>query len=285
MTTTGTARVSQADAERQSSARPRAFKAGDMRRGPRNNRSRCEASSVPMDLTPTTYDPVPDQNGKSKHSSEWQGSSRRRRPPPALPLSLAAGPVAFLRPAMRLLLVLLTLLAPASLRAATGTRLKDIVSLEGVRDNQLVGYGLVVGLNGTGDKRQTVFSAQALTNILQRMGVSVNPTAILVRNMAKPHRDGDRDSSSLRANWYEDRRHRRRHRRRDQSSRRPVAAHPIERPRRPGLRDGAGLRSHRRFRRRPRRKHERRQSPPLSVASPMAPSSKNPRRPFRHPPR
>src|ERR1700759_654791 len=68
--------------------------------------------------------------------------------------------------------------------SAEGTRIKDIISLEGVRDNQLVGYGLVVGLNGTGDKRQTVFSAQALTNILQKMGVSVSPTAILVRNMA-----------------------------------------------------------------------------------------------------
>ncbi|MBV8845573.1 MAG: flagellar basal body P-ring protein FlgI [Bryobacterales bacterium] len=65
-----------------------------------------------------------------------------------------------------------------------GTRLKELASLEGVRDNQLMGYGLVVGLNGTGDKRQTVFSAQALSNILQRMGISVNPTAILVRNMA-----------------------------------------------------------------------------------------------------
>jgi len=65
-----------------------------------------------------------------------------------------------------------------------GTRLKEIVSLEGVRENQLVGYGLVVGLNGTGDKRQTVFSAQALTNILQRMGITVAPTAILVKNMA-----------------------------------------------------------------------------------------------------
>jgi flagellar P-ring protein FlgI len=67
---------------------------------------------------------------------------------------------------------------------SAGTRLKEVAALEGVRDNQLIGYGLVVGLNGTGDKRQTVFSAQALTNILQRMGVSVNPTAILVRNMA-----------------------------------------------------------------------------------------------------
>ena len=66
----------------------------------------------------------------------------------------------------------------------SGTRLKDLVSIEGVRDNQLVGYGLVVGLNGTGDKRQTVFSSQSLTNLLARMGVQVNPTAILVRNTA-----------------------------------------------------------------------------------------------------
>lgn len=64
------------------------------------------------------------------------------------------------------------------------TRLKDLVSIEGVRDNQLVGYGIVVGLNGTGDSRQTVFSAQSLTNLLQRMGVVVSPTLILVRNTA-----------------------------------------------------------------------------------------------------
>ena len=70
--------------------------------------------------------------------------------------------------------------------AASGaaTRLKDVASIEGVRDNQLMGYGVVVGLNGTGDKRQTVFSAQALTNILKRMGVTVEPTAIQVRNVA-----------------------------------------------------------------------------------------------------
>ena len=44
-------------------------------------------------------------------------------------------------------------------RIGGATRLKELVSIEGVRDNQLVGYGVVVGLNGTGDKRQTVFSA------------------------------------------------------------------------------------------------------------------------------
>jgi flagellar P-ring protein precursor FlgI len=71
------------------------------------------------------------------------------------------------------------------LRAASEhTRLKDLVSIEGVRDNQLVGYGIVVGLNGTGDSRQTVVSAQSLTNHLARMGVVVSPTLILVRNTA-----------------------------------------------------------------------------------------------------
>ncbi|MCL4402718.1 MAG: flagellar basal body P-ring protein FlgI, partial [Acidobacteria bacterium] len=64
------------------------------------------------------------------------------------------------------------------------TRLKELVSLEGVRDNQLVGYGLVVGLAGTGDRRQTMFSAQSLTNLLQRMGVTVSPLAITVKNTA-----------------------------------------------------------------------------------------------------
>ena len=80
-------------------------------------------------------------------------------------------------------LLILTWIGP-HLPATAGTRLKDLVSLEGVRENQLVGYGMVVGLNGTGDKRQTVFSAQSLANMLQRMGVTVPPGAILVRNTA-----------------------------------------------------------------------------------------------------
>src|SRR5687768_14073918 len=48
------------------------------------------------------------------------------------------------------------------LPAQAASRLKELVSIEGVRENQLIGYGLVVGLNGTGDKRQTLFSAQSL---------------------------------------------------------------------------------------------------------------------------
>src|SRR4051794_38543691 len=87
-------------------------------------------------------------------------------------------------PSLRLASFAMAMLLCGNAAATGGTRIKEIASLEGVRDNQLMGYGLVVGLNGTGDKRQTVFSAQALANILQRMGVNVNPTAILVKNMA-----------------------------------------------------------------------------------------------------
>jgi flagellar P-ring protein precursor FlgI len=64
------------------------------------------------------------------------------------------------------------------------TRIKDLVSIEGVRDNQLVGYGVVVGLNKTGDKQQTIFSTQSLANMLEKMGVAVVATAIKVSNTA-----------------------------------------------------------------------------------------------------
>jgi flagellar P-ring protein FlgI len=86
---------------------------------------------------------------------------------------------------MKRLFEISALLLAGVLSAAPGeTRLKELATLEGVRDNQLMGYGLVVGLAGTGDRRQTVFSAQSLTNVLERMGVSVSPEAIRVNNVA-----------------------------------------------------------------------------------------------------
>ncbi|HZY73784.1 MAG TPA: flagellar basal body P-ring protein FlgI [Edaphobacter sp.] len=63
-------------------------------------------------------------------------------------------------------------------------RVKDIASIEGIRDNQLVGYGIVVGLQGTGDTQQTTFPAQTLAATLLRMGVSVPATSIRVQNLA-----------------------------------------------------------------------------------------------------
>ena len=82
--------------------------------------------------------------------------------------------------------ILVCVLATALLdqAASASTRLRDLASVEGVRENQLVGYGIVVGLNRTGDTLLTVFAAQTLTNTLQRMGVAVSPTAIQVRNTA-----------------------------------------------------------------------------------------------------
>lgn len=56
-------------------------------------------------------------------------------------------------------------------------RVKDIASVEGVRDNQLVGYGIVVGLRGTGDSSQTVFPLQTLQSALERMGVNLQGNA------------------------------------------------------------------------------------------------------------
>jgi hypothetical protein len=57
--------------------------------------------------------------------------------------------------------------------AAHVARIKDSTSVEGIRDNMLIGYGLVVGLAGTGDKQQTIFSVQTLGNMLQRVGVNM----------------------------------------------------------------------------------------------------------------
>src|SRR5579872_3713307 len=76
------------------------------------------------------------------------------------------------------------ILSSYPVHAVQGTRLKELASLEGVRDNQLMGYGLVVGLKGTGDRTQTLFSAQSLTNLLERMGLTVSATAIQVKNTA-----------------------------------------------------------------------------------------------------
>jgi flagellar P-ring protein FlgI len=76
------------------------------------------------------------------------------------------------------------LLFGLALSAGAATRLKELVSLEGVRDNQLMGYGLIVGLAGTGDRQQTLFPAQSLTNLLERMGLTVSSTSIQVKNTA-----------------------------------------------------------------------------------------------------
>ena len=67
---------------------------------------------------------------------------------------------------------------------AHGARLKDIADIQGMRANQLVGYGLVVGLNGSGDGTQAEFTTQSIVNMMERMGVNVDPDGIKVKNVA-----------------------------------------------------------------------------------------------------
>lgn len=69
--------------------------------------------------------------------------------------------------------------------AAANSRIKDIASFEGVRDNILVGYGLVVGLNGTGDDlRKSVFTRESLVGMLERLGVNARDNRLEVNNIA-----------------------------------------------------------------------------------------------------
>ena len=92
----------------------------------------------------------------------------------------------FLKPAvLRLLLGCMLLLAGYAFAAEPHlARVKDISTIEGIRDNQLIGYGIVVGLNGTGDSQQTGFPVQTLAATLLRLGVSVPASSIRVQNLA-----------------------------------------------------------------------------------------------------
>lgn len=79
------------------------------------------------------------------------------------------------------LFVLLVISAPA----VAGSRLKDIVDIDGVRDNMLVGYGLVVGLNGSGDSlTNSPFTAKSLTGMLERLGVNTRGDTLKTKNVA-----------------------------------------------------------------------------------------------------
>lgn len=64
------------------------------------------------------------------------------------------------------------------------SHIRDITEIQGIRENQLIGYGLVVGLQGTGDRQQTYFTVQTLANMLQRMGVQIPAGTAVVKNVA-----------------------------------------------------------------------------------------------------
>ncbi|MBQ7618125.1 MAG: flagellar basal body P-ring protein FlgI [Desulfovibrio sp.] len=84
-------------------------------------------------------------------------------------------------PRLLLVLFLLSVCCPS---AAWAVRIKDIASFSGVRDNQLIGYGLVVGLPGTGDKKDSVFTLSSMKNMLDKMGIGVKSSALKIKNVA-----------------------------------------------------------------------------------------------------
>lgn len=87
--------------------------------------------------------------------------------------------------AILFLFSMLVLAAPAAMPAAAMVRIKDIASLQGVRDNQLVGYGLVIGLKGSGDSlRNAPFTEQSLQSMLDSLGVNVRDARLRTRNVA-----------------------------------------------------------------------------------------------------
>lgn len=80
--------------------------------------------------------------------------------------------------------LLLLALSQTNASAARPTRIRDITEIQGIRGNQLIGYGLVVGLQGTGDRQQTYFTVQTLANTLQRLGVQIPAGNAVVKNVA-----------------------------------------------------------------------------------------------------
>jgi flagellar P-ring protein precursor FlgI len=85
---------------------------------------------------------------------------------------------------IRIVAVLVALAVAAPVSADSTTRLKDIAGLQGAGSVPLIGYGLVVGLNKTGDRKQTIFSTQTLANMLERFGLSINAGEVKVENIA-----------------------------------------------------------------------------------------------------
>lgn len=89
-------------------------------------------------------------------------------------------------PWWQIVLVLFLMLAFFGLgqNLSYASRIKDLVQIQDVRENQLVGYGLVVGLKGTGDKGGTTFTINSLVNMLKKLGVTVSTEEVTVKNVA-----------------------------------------------------------------------------------------------------
>jgi flagellar P-ring protein precursor FlgI len=96
------------------------------------------------------------------------------------------------------LILLISTAMPIPASAAPGPRIKDIVDVENVRSNQLVGYGLVAGLAGTGDRMQnSPFTEESMQAMLERMGVNIRGTQLRSQNVAAVQVSAIGDATSL----------------------------------------------------------------------------------------
>ena len=89
----------------------------------------------------------------------------------------------------KILMLLVLALCMVSVQTAvfaesSTTRIKDIAKVQGVRSNQLIGYGLVVGLNGSGDSNKTLETLQSVANMLKDFGVTISPSTLKTKNVA-----------------------------------------------------------------------------------------------------
>ena len=85
---------------------------------------------------------------------------------------------------MKYLLAFIIALSVSALQTQAASRVKDLAVLDGRRDNQLVGYGLVVGLSGDGDSTQAMYTVQSIANALERFGVNLSPDDVRSKNVA-----------------------------------------------------------------------------------------------------
>jgi len=97
-------------------------------------------------------------------------------------ISLLARPK-IVRSRLVIFLLLITFAGSAA-GQSVGSRIRDIGRIQGVRENQLIGYGLVVGLTGTGDKSATGFTLKSMSSMLEAMGVTIRPEEMSVKNVA-----------------------------------------------------------------------------------------------------
>src|SRR5262249_48923966 len=115
----------------------------------------------------------------------WRALRASDAPRPRRPGRRLSAPASF-RSCASVSLVLASAVVVLAPGVVLSARLKDIATIEGVRPNQLSGYGLVAGLNGSGDSQQSVFTPQSVINLLKRRGIvlNVNPRQLQVKNVA-----------------------------------------------------------------------------------------------------